>query len=175
MARATESRLEPDPMASDSKPRSPASGSVESFLFRSATLAPVAQRLHLIGALQHAYQSGLPAWLTAASRVADFDRGVVLIVADHGAAATELRQSQPTVLARLQRANPAVSGLRIAVNSAAVTPPPPRRRRPASASPARALDGLARRLPDGNLRGAVQALARHHAQAVADQHQTFAD
>jgi hypothetical protein len=116
-----------------------------------------------IRALERAWQAAAPEALGASSHVRTCKEGTLVIVADNAAVAAKLRQMTGRLLAAIKQSADGVDMLRIEVGVDSGQAP--------AVSPKKAALGdaaveqfaaLARRVPDGNLKDALDQLVQNH-------------
>jgi len=123
-------------------------------------LKKLAQTARQIEGLQRQYRAIVPALLLQGSHVMRYENGRLILAADNGAVASKLRQLAPQLISSFRTRGCEVTGIQIQVQ---VTPAPPRTPvAPRELGPRGqlALDDLARSLPEGELRAAVERLSR---------------
>ncbi|MFN7087696.1 MAG: DciA family protein [Burkholderiales bacterium] len=114
--------------------------------------------------LQQVFSDSAPAALARASRVKSCRGGTLHILADNAAVAAKLRQLTPRLLLLVQKREPQITGIQVAVQvakAAATT-------RKTPANPALSLDSiekfrlLSEQTPDSPLKSALTNLVRRH-------------
>jgi hypothetical protein len=111
--------------------------------------------------LQHQYRSIAPPSLVQGSRVLRFENSLLTLAADNGAVASKLKQLAPQLISSLRTRGCEVTGIQTQVQ---VNPTPPVHHtspRTVGVQGRIALDELAHELPEGELRSALERLARH--------------
>lgn len=140
-------------------------------LRQNPDLAPVRDRLELVGRLQGRYRSVVPVELASSSRVCAVDGTTVVVRADNAPVAAALRALAPRLLAGLNAAGPGsgkknslkikedqeLTALRVEVQVAA--PPPSRPPRARGPLPAGKLSEVAAGLSDSPLKEALERIA----------------
>jgi hypothetical protein len=110
------------------------------------------------------YQEIAPPYLSAASRLVNYQSGTVIIHAANSAAAAKLQQLAPTLTDGFSRRGVECNGVNVKVRAGGL---PARTKepmhKPLSAQTFRTLDGLRDSLPDSELRQAVDVLIRRSA------------
>ncbi len=148
-------------------------------LRQNPDLAPVRDRLELVGRLQGRYRSVVPVELASSSRVCAVDGTTVVVRADNAPVAAALRALAPRLLAGLNAAGPEsgktsknslkikrdqeLTGLRVEVQVAA--PPPSRPPRARGPLPAQKLSEVAAGLSDSPLKEALERIAGRQAKS----------
>jgi hypothetical protein len=144
-------------------------------LRQNPELAPVRDRLELVGRLQGRYRSVAPVELASSSRVCAVDGTTVVVRADNAPVAAALRALAPRLLAGLNAAagpgkNPLkikrdqeLTAMRVEVQVDA--PAPSRPVRPRGALPAEKLAGVAAALADSPLKEALERIVRRQAKS----------
>lgn len=137
-------------------------------LASSEELKAVSARTRRMRELQKLYAEAAPPELAAASHVKNFRDGMLSIGADNAATAAKLRQLTPTLLARIGKSEPQVTGLRIGVQvSGRGERLRARSQKPALPADAlRKFDALAKRVGNDDLRSALTRLVRHQRRAA---------
>jgi hypothetical protein len=133
-------------------------------LTASDELKAVSARTRKLLDLQKRYLESAPAELANASHVKNYRDGILFVAAENAATAAKLRQMVPTLLARISKSEPEVTGVRIGVQVGG------RRGNVRTRSQKTALttdalkkfDALARQVGDENLRSALKRLVQHH-------------
>ncbi|MCW5592634.1 MAG: DUF721 domain-containing protein [Burkholderiales bacterium] len=139
-------------------------------LRQNPDLAPVRDRLELVGRLQGRYRSVVPVELASSSRVCAVDGTTVVVRADNAPVAAALRALAPRLLAGLNAAEPRsgknslkikrdqeLTALRVEVQVAA--PPPSRPPRARGPLPTEKLSEVAAGLSDSPLKEALERIA----------------
>jgi hypothetical protein len=143
-------------------------------LRQSPELAPVRDRLELVGRLQGRYRSVVPVELASSSRVCAVDGTTVVVRADNAPVAAALRALAPRLLAGLNAAGPGKNSLKIKrdqeltamrVEVQVEAPAPSRPVRPRGALPAEKLAGVAATLADSPLKEALERIVRRQAKS----------
>jgi hypothetical protein len=111
--------------------------------------------------LERLYRDIAPAYLSKASRLANYKSGTVVIHTGSGATAAKLRQLAPTLVDGFSRRGVECRGVEIKVHGARMEPrgtSPRHTLKPLSAQTFRTLGGLRDSLPDSELRRAIDTL-----------------
>ena len=148
-------------------------------LRQNPDLAPVRDRLELVGRLQGRYRSVVPVELASSSRVCAVDGTTVVVRADNAPVAAALRALAPRLLAGLNAAVPEsgktaknslkikrdqeLTALRVEVQVAA--PPPSRPPRARGPLPTQKLSEVAAGLSDSPLKEALERIAGRQAKS----------
>ncbi|HET9113763.1 MAG TPA: DUF721 domain-containing protein [Burkholderiales bacterium] len=136
---------------------------VQGFIESDERLRSLQTHVQEIVRLQRIWQKIVPAGLAEASRIGQIDAGTVSIYADHGAAATKLRQLVTSIMSELARHGIEAAAVRIKVRTQAI---PVRQRivnKPQiTPSGLRQLDSLQQQLEEGGLKNALSALLDRH-------------
>ena len=121
----------------------------------------VPQAALLLAVRQHLSEV-LPDNLRGSCAIANYKQGVVVVVAGNNAVAAKLRHYEPKIIEALGKRGLKATGMRVEVQGAcSFTPQAPEKKAlflPTSG--AGALAQLGRRLPDGRLKRAVDALSK---------------
>ena len=133
--------------------------SLEDFLEAPDGAGKVLAHARLLLRLTHLYQTIAPAHLAAASHLANYKSGIVVIHATSGAVATKLKQLAPTLDDGFSRKGVECNGVQVKVQaresgtqSRTSTP------KPLSPNASRSLSDLRDNLPESPLRAALQTL-----------------
>ena len=133
-------------------------------LAEAEELKAVSARTRRLRELQKLYCESAPGELAKASRVKGYREGILFIAAENAATAAKLRQMAPTLLTRINKSEPEVTGVRIAVQVHG-REKNVRARSQKTALTTDALkkfDALAKRVGDDDLRSALTRLVQHH-------------
>ncbi|MHB0990058.1 MAG: DciA family protein [Burkholderiales bacterium] len=136
---------------------------VQGFIESDECLRSLQTHVQEIMRLQRIWQKIVPAGLAEASRIGQIDAGTISIYADHGAAATKLRQLVASITSALMQHGIAVSAVQIKVRTQAI---PVRQcivNKP-RITPAglQQLDSLQQQLEEGSLKNALSTLLDRH-------------
>ena len=133
--------------------------SLEDFLEAPDGASKVLAHARLLLRLTRLYQTIAPAHLAAASHLANYKSGIVVIHATNGAVATKLKQLAPTLADGFSRKGIECNGVQVKVQAResgtqSRTSDP----KPLSSSASRSLSDLRDSLPESPLRTALQTL-----------------
>jgi len=125
-------------------------------------LQALAAKAHRLSDLQQVFLDSAPPQLARAGRVKNFRAGTLFLLVENATVAAKLRQLVPRLLVNIQKTEPEVTGIHIAVQVNLST------NQPASATEKSVLSHetigkfsrLATRVPDQNLKSALTKLVR---------------
>ena len=131
----------------------------------SGNLRSLAVHARRLEDLQHLLFEAVPPALAAASRISNFNSGLLVISADNAAVAAKLRQMAPRLLSHLGKARFQVTGIRVDVQVKAhkIKDEHEVTGRALPPDAIQQFSGLAERLPASPLKTAVMKLARRAA------------
>jgi hypothetical protein len=133
---------------------------LDEFLTSATEVGPLVPQAAELLDIRRALRELLPASLRDLCQIARAKQGKVVIFAENNAIAAKIRLLEPTIVARLGRQWPNVTGIDVRVQVGMPRPAdsgrPEMRLSPAAGA---ALRALVDRLPDSRLREAVRALA----------------
>lgn len=133
--------------------------SLDHYLSHSDSTGRLMAHAGLLLRLSRIYREVAPTHLAAASRVANFKSGTVLIHADNGAVAVKLRQMAPSLSREFSIRGIECTGLTVKVQALDISRQSDQPVvRPLSPGAGRELKELADSLPDSPLRDAVETL-----------------
>jgi hypothetical protein len=131
----------------------------------SGNLRSLAQLARRLEDLQHLLFEAVPPALAAASRISNFNSGLLVISADNAAVAAKLRQLAPRLRSHLEKSGIQVTGIRVDVQVKAhkIKAEHEVTERALPPDAIRKFSGLAERLPASPLKSALTRLARRGA------------
>ena len=133
-------------------------------LASSDELKAVSARTRRLRELEKLYSESAPGELARASHVKNYREGILSIAAENAATAAKLRQMAPTLLTRINKSEPEITGLKIGVQVGGRARNV-RTRVAKTGLPTDALkkfDALAKRVGDEDLKSALSRLVQHH-------------
>lgn len=132
---------------------------------RSGGLEALARHARRLSDLQLLLLEATPSELAAATRVTDLKAGTLVVLADNPAVAAKLRQLAPRLLKHVQKQQPQITGIRVAVQvkTHKINDEHEFTKRPLPPEAIKDLGELAEALPPSSLKSALaQLLARRH-------------
>lgn len=131
--------------------------SIENFLNSAGGASSVVAHARLLIRLQNFYRKLAPSYLSESSTVANYKLGIIVIHADNGAVAAKLRQMATTLAGDFSRFGVECNGVQIRVQaSQPLEKPRPQVHRPLSARAGGTMSELAKTLPVGSLKSALE-------------------
>jgi hypothetical protein len=88
---------------------------LSTLLNEASALKPLSEQLKRLEGLHQVFSDAVPGSLLTTSRVGYLDGNTLIIIAFSGTTAASLRQSLPTIEAKIQQRCPEITGLRVVV------------------------------------------------------------
>lgn len=140
---------------------------IGTLLAASSELQALSAKARRLEKLQQLYITCAPGPLTQASRVKNFRAGTLYLLAGNTAVAAKLRQLAPSLLVKIQKQEPQITGIRVEVQVAE----PPRSPDESRSQPGLPIDivddfrKLAERVRDPALKTALSRLVKRHSRS----------
>jgi hypothetical protein len=135
-----------------------------SALLGARELQALSRKARHLMELQQVFLDSAPPSLSRASQVRDYQAGTLFLSAENAAVATKLKQLAPSLLLKIRKREPEITGIRIAVQVKEVTEQPQGKpkKHPLSTENIGIFRRLSEALPNSELKSALANLVRRH-------------